>query len=162
MDLTAELSAPCAPAELFTWVAELDCYPRWLEIVSRAVPANSPPGPGEIGPAWTVDLRGRLGPLARTKRLRMVRTAYEPPQFARFERAELDGRRHSSWRLEAEVTPEPPREARDFDSSESLLVMRLHYGGSLWGPVLERMLGDEVERSRPRLLACVSKAAPHG
>jgi hypothetical protein len=30
--------------------------------------------------------------------------------------------------------------------------MHLHYGGSLWGPVLERLLSDEIERSRPRLL----------
>jgi len=31
--------------------------------------------------------------------------------------------------------------------------MNLHYGGGLWGPVLERLLGDEIERSKPRLLA---------
>ena len=37
-----------------------------------------------------------------------------------------------------------------------LVTMRLHYGGSLWGPVLERLLGDEIERSRSRLLDLVS------
>ncbi len=31
--------------------------------------------------------------------------------------------------------------------------MRLHYGGRLWLPVLDRLLTDEIERSRPRLLA---------
>ena len=34
----------------------------------------------------------------------------------------------------------------------SLLTMRLHYGGALFGPVLERLLRDEIERSRERLL----------
>ena len=30
--------------------------------------------------------------------------------------------------------------------------MRLHYGGRLWMPALDRLLADEIERSRPRLL----------
>jgi hypothetical protein len=44
----------------------------------------------------------------------------------------------------------------DVDGGSSL-SMRLHYGGALWGPVLERLLGDEVDRSRDRLLALVSE-----
>ena len=35
--------------------------------------------------------------------------------------------------------------------------MRLHYGGSLWGAVIERMLRDEIESSRRRLLQLVSE-----
>ena len=31
--------------------------------------------------------------------------------------------------------------------------MSLHYGGGLWGPVLDRLLADEVTRARPRLVA---------
>ena len=38
------------------------------------------------------------------------------------------------------------------------LTMRLHYGGRLWMPVLDRLLSDEIERSRPRLLARVDGA----
>jgi hypothetical protein len=34
----------------------------------------------------------------------------------------------------------------------SRLTMHLHYGGGLFGPVLEKVLRDEIERSRPRLL----------
>ena len=34
----------------------------------------------------------------------------------------------------------------------STLTMRLHYGGRLWVPALDRLLADEIERSRPRLL----------
>lgn len=139
MDVVAELVAPCSPADLFTWVEDLERYPRWLEIVARVTPAD--------GDAWAVDLRGRLGPLARSKRLRMVRTAHDSPRRVRFERAELDGRDHSSWVLEAEVA--------DHDHG-SELRMRLHYGGGLFGPVLERVLRDEIERSRLRLLALVS------
>ena len=37
--------------------------------------------------------------------------------------------------------------------------MRLHYGGSLFGPVLERLLGDTIEKSRPRLLAVLDDLA---
>jgi hypothetical protein len=30
--------------------------------------------------------------------------------------------------------------------------MELHYGGSMWMPMLDRLLADEIERSRGRLL----------
>jgi hypothetical protein len=98
---------------------------------------------GDPGPAWTVDLRGRLGPFARSKRLRMARTVDDVPRHARFERLELDGRQHSPWVLEATVAEH---------GEGSRLTMHLHYGGSLWGPLLERLLSEEIERSRPRLL----------
>jgi hypothetical protein len=31
--------------------------------------------------------------------------------------------------------------------------MRLHYGGRLWEPLVERLLRDEIDQSRRRLLA---------
>ena len=68
-----------------------------------------------------------------------------------FERRETDGRHHSHWRLRADVS------RRDGGSA---LAMELHYGGTLWGPVLERLLTDEIERSRQRLLALVSAPRP--
>lgn len=147
MDLTATLVAPCPTVELFAWVEDLERYPQWLEIVTRVEPATGDDG------AWAVDLRGRLGPLARSKRLRMVRSRFVAPAGVTFERAELDGRNHSPWVLEADV-------ADHAEGSE--LRMRLHYGGSLFGPVLERVLRDEVERSRHRLLALVSGPDPAG
>ena len=139
MDLDASLDAPCPPSELFAWVDDLGRYPQWLSIVTRA----EPDGDG----AWLVELRGRVGPLARSKRLRMERSTVEPDHLVVFERAERDGRHHAPWVLRAEVTPRP---------SGSHLEMRLHYGGSLWGSVLERLLRDEIEQSRGRLLALVS------
>jgi len=143
VDLTATLEAPCPPAELFAWVGDLGRYPEWLSIVTRAEPV-----PG-ADLAWSVDLRGRLGPLARSKRLRMTRTEHRADELAVFERNEADGRRHPPWVLRAEVSPADAGEG-------SQLTMRLHYGGSFWGPVLERLLADEIEQSRLRLLALVS------
>jgi hypothetical protein len=151
VELTVALEAPHPPEAVFPWVAELDRYPAWLEIVTRAVPGNEAFGTAAGGAeAWQVDLRGRLGPLARSKRLRMVRTAFDAPHRVRFERAELDGREHAAWVLEAEV------ERAD---AGSRLRMRLHYGGALFGPVLERLLADEIERSRQRLLSVLAANA---
>ena len=147
MDVTATLEAPCAPAVMFECVSDLATYPQWLDIVPRAVSA---PGT-EDQPAWTVDLRGRLGPFARSKRLRMVRTRLEPPHAVVFERQERDGRSHSPWTLAADVAP---------DGDGSRLTMRLHYGGGLWGPIVERLLSDEIERSKPRLLALLGNSRP--
>jgi uncharacterized protein YndB with AHSA1/START domain len=137
VDVTADLDAPHPPARVFRWVEDLERYTHWLDIVPRVVDAPE-------GEAWLVDLRARLGPFARSKRLRMVRTLHEPDHVVRFEREEHDGRSHSPWVLDATVEP------RD---GGSRLTMHLHYGGGLLGPVVERLLRDEIERSRPRLLA---------
>ncbi|MEO5899283.1 MAG: SRPBCC family protein [Ilumatobacteraceae bacterium] len=140
MDVNAGLSAPCPPAELFGFVDDLARYPDWLDLITRARPEDASPG------TWSIDLRARLGPLARSKRLRMVRTVHDTTAHrVRFERRELDDRRHSPWVLEAHV------DERD-DGSE--LRMHLHYGGKLWtGGVLERALSDQIEQGRERLLA---------
>lgn len=143
MDVTVSLDAPCPAVELFSWVDDLGRYPRWLDLVPRAEPA--PPEAGDPGPAWLVDLRAKLGPLARSKRLRMVRVTHQPPERVRFERLEHDGRQHSAWVLEARVA--------QVGADASRLDMGLHYGGGLFGPPLERLLHDEIARSRPRLLA---------
>jgi hypothetical protein len=144
VDLTVALDVPHPPEAVFPWVAELDRYPAWLEIVPRAEA-------DEAGDAWLVFLRGRLGPLARSKRLRMVRTALDAPRLVRFERAEVDGREHAAWSLEAEVLAA---------GGGSQLTMRLHYSGGLFGPVVERLLADEIDRSGQRLLTLLTAATP--
>jgi hypothetical protein len=138
MDVTATLDTEHPVDDLFAVVGDLGTYPAWLDIVPRAVPVD---GTADV---WQVDLRGRLGPFARSKRLRMVRSTLEVPTLVVFERRESDGREHSPWVLRAEVSAQP---------RGSRLTMRLHYGGGLFGPVLERLLGDEIEHSKPRLLA---------
>ena len=143
MELAADLDAPCPPEDLFAWVDDLARYPSWLSIVTRAEAYAGDPL------AWSVDLRGRVGPFARSKRLRMVRTSFEPPRLAVFERQEDDGRQHAAWLLRAEVSPMGAGE-------RSHLAMRLRYDGALWGPVIERLLSDEIEQGRLRLLELVS------
>ena len=138
MDITADLDADLPADVLRATVADLGTYPRWLDIVARAVPLDD----GGALPAWSVDLRGQIGPLRRSKRLRMERTVDEADHL-RFERRELDGREHSPWVMEGRLRPRP---------GGTVLTMRLHYGGSLWVPLLDRLLRDEIERSRPRLV----------
>lgn len=146
MDVVASLEAPVAPSALFPWIADLSRYPEWLSIVPRAIAED--PEATDQGPAWSVDLRGRVGPFSRAKRLRMVRTEHLDAERVRFERAECDGRTHSPWVLDADIVPA---------DGGSLLTMRLHYGGRLWMSVLDRLLAEEIERSRPRLLDCLAR-----
>ncbi len=141
MDVHAELSAQCGPDELFGWVDDLDRYPAWTTLIHRVErTADTAGGP----PAWNVELRARLGPMARSKRLRMVRTVHDRPSGAVFERAELDGRSHSPWVLTVELT-----QRGEFVTD---LAVDLHYGGTLWtGGLLERALTDQIEAGRDRL-----------
>lgn len=142
VDVLASLEAPCDPDRLFAEVEDLSRYPGWLNIVTR-----SEREPGADPAAWAVDLRGRVGRLARSKRLRMVRTVHDSPHRVRFERHERSGRGTSPWVLDADI--------EDAEHG-SVLTMRLHYGGSFGVGLLERMLADEIEASRPRLLARVA------
>jgi len=146
MDVHATLEAPCVADELFELVDDLAKYPPWMDLVHRVEPFTVAAGEA---PAWQVELRGRVGPLARSKRLRMQRTVHDVEQHrVVFERAEGDGRRHSPWVLTAEVSQH---------GSSSELHMHLHYGGALWtGGVLERVLGDQITQGRQRLVALVS------
>jgi Polyketide cyclase / dehydrase and lipid transport len=161
VDLTAEMMAPCRPEELFEWVDDLARYPAWLNIVQRAEPV-----PGDAvdlgdGPAWAVELRGRLGPFARSKALRMVRSRLSTRDEAVFRRQETDGRKHAPWMLRARVTADEVTVAGDGPTApSSTLSMHLHYGGGLWGPMLERMLADEIDDSRERLRALVTSPRP--
>lgn len=141
MDVHASLEAPCSADELFAFVDDLAKYPAWVDLVHRATPLD---GAAE----WQVELRARIGPLARSKQLRMRRTTLDPVGHAAvFERHETDGRRHSPWVLRAHVA--------DVGDGCSL-HMHLHYGGGLWtGGVLERALADQITNGRERLLALV-------
>lgn len=135
MDLRATTTLAAPPERVFAEVADLSTYPHWLGIVHAADPVGD-------ALAWSVELGARLGPLRRTKRVRMVRTAWEPARHVTFERAEDDGRHHSSWVLRAELSPAG-------DGTE--LAMHLHYGGSAWLPGFDLVLGQEVRRAGARL-----------
>ena len=144
MDQHFKVEAQAAPERLFPIVADLGRYPELLDIVHRVEPAE--PGP-DGRPAWLVTLRAKLGPFARSKRLRMVRTELDEPYRVRFERAELDGRDHSSWVLEAQVEPA----ATASPSQRSAVTMALAYGGTLWTSALEGLLRDQVTDAVARL-----------
>jgi hypothetical protein len=140
MDLTATLDAACSLEQLRDWVGDLSRYPDWLTIVPRAdLEEVSEPR------AWAVELRAKVGPIARSKRLRMIRTIDEPGHI-RFEREEVDGRSHSSWVLDAQL-----------ESIEigTRLTMGLHYGGSFGAGLFERLLADEIESSKQTLRSLV-------
>jgi hypothetical protein len=141
MELTESVELAAPADEVFAVVEDLGRYPEWLSIVPRAVAVEGDP------PAWMVDLKGRLGPLSRAKRLRMERTLCEAPTRVRFERREQDGRNHSAWVLDALVAPR---------GAGVDLTMTLRYGGALWVPMLDRMLRQEIEGSRPRLAALLT------
>ena len=136
--------------QLYAVMADLATYPSWLELVDRAEPAPSPDdGADPAEPAWTVTLRARIGPLARSKRLRMVRTV-DDGRLVRFERRELDGRDHSDWTLSAEV------EAVDEEPWRSRVRLELAYGGSLWSGLLDGVLQSAADDATDRLQAYVA------
>lgn len=137
MDVVAHLDAPCTPDEVMVYVEDLAQYPRWVDLVHSATPA------ARDEEAWDVELRARIGPLTRSKRLHM-RRAIRDERTVEFRRHETDGRRHSDWVLRAEL---------DEIAGGTRLTMRLHYGGALWtGGLLERALADQITSGRSRLL----------
>jgi hypothetical protein len=141
MDVHASVDATVSADQLFSKVADLSTYTEWLDIVHGVEVV-----PGLDGSrVWQVELRARLGPFARSKRLRMMRTTCEVPRVVIFERQEGDGKQHSAWVLRATVDP---------SSTGSTLHMHLHYGGSLFtGGVMERLLADQIRQGSDRLLA---------
>ena len=151
MDVTAELDARCEPPALFAHVEDLSSYPDWLAVVPSVEVADR--DEEDPGPAWSVELRGRVGPFARSKRLRMVRTEHEVPSRVVFERREVDGRRHAPWKLVASV--------RALDTG-SRLSMSLHYGGSFGGTRLRQLLEEEIDAARVRLAALAEQRSAGG
>jgi DNA-binding PucR family transcriptional regulator len=149
MDVTANLDVTGSPEAIRVWIDDLDRFPKWLSIVPRSERevGNADNADSIGGAAWAVELRAKVGPLARSKKLRMVRTV-DDPMHVRFERAELDGRQHSPWVLDA--TLEPIGEL-------TRLTMTLHYGGTFGGGLVERLLGDEINSSKEKLRQLVEE-----
>ena len=142
MEIVRRLTAPCDPSILFAHVDDLERYPVWMDLVHRV---------DRVGdePLWNVELQAKVGPFARSKRLRMRRTELVVDRLAVFERDEADDRDHAPWTLRAELTPR--------GELRTELVMTLVYGGSLWsGAVLQRVLDDKVAAGSNALLTLVS------
>ena len=149
MKIVRELVAPAPPAVLFAYVGDLGDYPAWMPLIHAVEPLTPAP---DGAPIWSVELRATVGPFARSKRLRMRRSTHVVDRLAVFERDEDDGRDHSPWILRAELAPVP-----DGGDPATRLTMTMTYGGSLWaGPVLERVLDEQVRLGSDALLRLVS------
>ena len=140
MDIRVDVNLPCSAKELLPFIDDLAQYPSWMGLVHTVVPE----GEG----VWQVELRGKIGPFARSKRLRMIQVETSEPHHIRFERQENDDRSHSDWVLDAQVTEV---------GSASTLNMTLRYSGRLFSSVVERALHDEIEASKQRLRQLVAQ-----
>jgi hypothetical protein len=161
MEIVATAEVQCAPERLFAEVADLSLYPNWMRLVHRAEPID------DAGtPAWDVELRAQVGPLNRSKRLRMERTAMIADRLVIFERAETDGREHAAWILRAEIVgsgagsgphptaPESMVAALDVPGELAHLTMTLTYSGSLFTAAgLRPILDREIHHARDRLIS---------
>jgi carbon monoxide dehydrogenase subunit G len=127
-----------APARVLPFISDLSQYQRWMPIV------HSVQNLGEN--AWSVELRAKLGVLARSKRLRMVRTECTDNVVV-FERDESDGKAHSPWVLRVSITSVE-------DGSD--VEMDLSYGGALWSAgILDKVLAHAVDQGKQGLVRVV-------
>lgn len=128
-------------------VEDLSCYPEWMPMIHGLERSDD----GD-GAAWNVELRAKVGPFARSKRLRMVRTVRETAPDGTvtvvFERREVPARAHSPWTMTVRVVP------RDAGCT---VEMDLAYGGNLWtAGVLDRVLAANIEAGKSGLAAAVN------
>ena len=145
-------SIDAEPSRVFELVAELDSYPDWLDLVDEVERCEASPD-DPLDRAWLITLRARIGPLARSKRLRMIRTILDEPTRARFERREIDGRSHAPWVLDATVEPGP-------SPTSAVLTMDLQYGGRLWSSVLDGVLATQVDAAVQKLETMTARPTP--
>lgn len=139
VDIVANASTTATPARLYAVLRDLTTYPAWLDLVQAVQPT---------GDAFEVTLRATIGPFARSKQLRMVEAATGDPMSISFVRAETDGRNHANWQLDSIVTETP---------GGSKVQVTLRYDGSLWSPILERVLRKQIEAATPKLQALVEQ-----
>ncbi len=139
MEHRTRLQVDAEPDLVLSVLADLSTYPEWNDVVATAV-AETMSAAGD--PAWSITLRARVGPLARSKQLRMVRT-HDRDGSIRFERRELDDRQHAPWTMEAAVAPA--------GAGSTTIDLVLRYDGGLWSTPLDAVLGAAIERSHARL-----------
>lgn len=146
------VTAPVAatPDRVATIIGDLATYPHWLDLVTAAAPVAGDNDP----PAWLVTIRAKVGPFARSKKLRMVRTIDDHNDgrtHYRFERQELDDRSHSAWTLDASVVSDSG------GPGNSTVTMDLRYDGGLWTTPLEPILGSFIAGAGPDLEAYANR-----
>ncbi len=142
--VTVDIDAPIE--HVFPIIADLSHYPQLLEVVHHVAgqPGDRQNSATCENPAWLVTLRTQIGPLARSKRLRMVRTVHQPLAEVCFERRENDDRQHSPWTMSSTVLPLT-------DKSGTRVTMGLHYGGRLWTSLLDGVLEAQIRQATTNL-----------
>jgi carbon monoxide dehydrogenase subunit G len=129
------------PVLVHPFVADLARYVEWMPMVHGAELT----GDG----VWNVELRAKVGVFARSKRLRMKRTVNTPQQIV-FERDEIDGRRHSPWKMSV---------ALQAAEAGCVVTVDLSYGGNLWtAGILDRVLAAQVDAGKSGLVRVVQGA----
>lgn len=150
MELEASLHTAAPRSAVIAYVAELDKYPQWMALVHSASRVG-----GSDEPTWDIELRAKVGPFARSKRLRMTRTQFVEGEETRivFERRETDGRQHAAWRLSITVRDNASAsEARVVTQRAGThLAMHLHYDGRFFVSVVEAILQQNIDAGRKRL-----------
>lgn len=144
MRATSSVDLPVGQDAAAVWLVDLARYPQWMPMVHSVVPEKS-------GDAWSVELRAKVGPFARSKKLRMVRaadTTESGSRHIRFERRETSASQHSPWTMDVRITP---------SSSGCTVTIDLEYGGTLWtAGMLDKVLAANIEEGRKGLLRAVS------
>lgn len=147
MRTTSSLDLDAPVASVVPLVDDLSAYTQWMPMIHGIERADDA---GET--AWSVELRAKVGPFARSKRLRMVRTVHDTSPDGSvtvvFVRREVPARQHSAWTMTVRVSPRGPG---------CTVAMDLEYGGSLWtAGVLDRVLASNIEAGKKGLAAAVN------
>ena len=150
--VSSEIVIDAPLLSVLPFVDALDAYPSWMTLVHQAKLVDN------CLDQWNVELRARVGPLARSKRLLMKKTVSEVSEGSRsarivFERREIDGRQHAQWTLTIDL--------KTLKSSSSTRVdVELFYNGGLWtAGILERVLADSISSGRDRLRHIVTSSS---
>lgn len=122
-------------AEVMPILADLTTYPSWLGLVHLAERVEG------TADTFIVTIRAKVGPFARSKKLRMKRTELTE-STVRFERSEIDGRHHSAWIMTIDANQAAGR---------THLEIGLGYHGDLWIGPLEAILDSQADGAGPKL-----------
>ena len=135
------MELPVDQSLVHPYVSDLKKFEEWMPLIHSVESAGDN--------VWNIELRAKVGLLARSKRLRMRRTS-NTPELIVFERDESDGRNHSAWTLKVNTEP---------SQSGCVVTMELSYGGALWtAGILDRVLASQVEAGKAGLTRVVQGA----
>ena len=136
----SELRVAASSSEVRNVLEDLTTYPHWNDLVKSVEPDGTT--------AWLATIEARVGPFARSKRLRMVREETTDPDILGFVRDEPQRESFAQWRMRAVVQEvEGDGEAEE----HSLVQLELHYDGDLWTSPLEGILSSAIDRAVQRL-----------